>query len=168
MVACGKVDDSTIRPRLLVVKTDYPAGFNLQSRAYDLVARHVEICSGILVFFGLFETLSIIGFDSHEYLVEARVNHKVQQLLVLGQIHRHLTIEIKPLAARSIPADQCVQQNLGIPPVSYKVVVNKEDVFLPAETAEHIQFVDDLGGGFGSDFASQHKGDVTEFTLKRA
>ena len=105
--------------------------------------------------------------DADEDRREVGLPHELQQLVVLGDVQRHLGHELERVAVGRLPGGERTQELLGLLLVPDEVVVHDEDV-AQAEAVDLAHLGHDLRDRLRARPAAVHDDDVAELAVEGA
>jgi len=110
---------------------------------------------------GLLEALLVRRLDADEHPAEIGGAKQLQQLIVRGQIQRHLGAEDEAVVVSLLVIGQVAEQPFGLSLVADQIVVHEKDAMHPS-FPQQIQLPADLLRLFGARPPPEHHDDVAE------
>src|SRR6202047_2834931 len=127
-----------------------------------------DVAPGVLLLLHLHERLWIRALDADENREEVRVLHRLQQLVVIGDIDRGFGRELERIVALFQPGFEPRQQRAEVLLVADEIVVDEIDMPAITVIVERLQLGENLIVGLGARHATIQLDDIAELAGERA
>ena len=151
-----------------VSKPTNEAGGHEHAVAVDLVDALGDVALGVLLLAHLHQGLGIRALDADEDGEEVRILHRLQHLVVVGEIDRGFGRELERIVVLLQPRLEPRHQGAQVLAVADEIVVDEIDMAAIAAVVERLQLGEDLVVGLGARHAAVQLDDVAELAGERA